>query len=101
RSDGVDRRRRGKDQRAREESGELRTEPHGSTVPGQAGVVSVDQTPIRRSLRSNPATYTGLLDRICTAFARANRVRPALFSANSERETAPAATERCARGDRN
>jgi excinuclease UvrABC ATPase subunit len=46
--------------------------------------VSVDQTPIRGSRRSNPATYTGLLDPIRTAFARANKVKPALFSANSE-----------------
>ena len=47
-------------------------------------MVSVDQTPIRGSLRSNPATYTGLLDPICTAFAKANGVKPALFSANTE-----------------
>jgi excinuclease UvrABC ATPase subunit len=44
----------------------------------------VDQTAIRGSRRSNPATYTGLLDPIRTAFAKANRVKPALFSANSE-----------------
>jgi excinuclease UvrABC ATPase subunit len=56
---------------------------HGS-VSGQNGVVSVDQTPIRGSRRSNPATYTGLLDPIRTAFAKANGVKPALFSANSE-----------------
>src|SRR5574341_877088 len=56
---------------------------HGS-VSGRPGVVSVDQTPIRGSRRSNPATYTGLLDPIRTAFAKANRVKPALFSANSE-----------------
>jgi excinuclease UvrABC ATPase subunit len=56
---------------------------HGS-VSGQDGVVSVDQTPIRGSRRSNPATYTGLLDPIRTAFAKANGVKPALFSANSE-----------------
>ena len=56
---------------------------HGS-VSGRAGVIAVDQTPIRGSRRSNPATYTGLLDPIRTAFARANGVKPALFSANSE-----------------
>lgn len=56
---------------------------HGS-IPAGAGVVSVDQTPIRGSRRSNPATYTGLLDPIRTAFAKANGVKPALFSANSE-----------------
>jgi excinuclease UvrABC ATPase subunit len=56
---------------------------HGS-VSGRDGVVSVDQTPIRGSRRSNPATYTGLLDPIRTAFAKANGVKPALFSANSE-----------------
>ncbi len=56
---------------------------HGS-VSKQDGVVSVDQTPIRGSRRSNPATYTGLLDPIRTAFAKANGVKPALFSANSE-----------------
>lgn len=56
---------------------------HGS-VPRDAGLVSVDQTPIRGSRRSNPATYTGLLDPIRTAFAKANGVKPALFSANSE-----------------
>jgi excinuclease ABC A subunit len=49
-----------------------------------AGVVSVDQTAIRGSRRSNPATYTGLLDPIRKAFAKANGVKPALFSANSE-----------------
>lgn len=48
------------------------------------GVVSVDQTPIRGSRRSNPATYTGLLEPIRKAFAKANGVKPALFSANSE-----------------
>ncbi|MEZ3178671.1 excinuclease ABC subunit UvrA [Streptomyces pimonensis] len=47
-------------------------------------VVSVDQTPIRGSRRSNPATYTGLLDPIRKAFAKANGVKPTLFSANSE-----------------
>jgi excinuclease UvrABC ATPase subunit len=56
---------------------------HGS-IPAGAGVVSVDQGPIRGSRRSNPATYTGLLDPIRTAFAKANGVKPALFSANSE-----------------
>ncbi len=56
---------------------------HGS-VSGRDGVVSVDQTSIRGSRRSNPATYTGLLDPIRTAFAKANGVKPALFSANSE-----------------
>ncbi len=56
----------------------------GGSVAGQAGVVSVDQRPIRGSRRSNPATYTGLLDPIRKAFARANGVKPALFSANSE-----------------
>ncbi|HVK39240.1 MAG TPA: excinuclease ABC subunit UvrA, partial [Candidatus Kapabacteria bacterium] len=56
---------------------------HGS-VAGLEGVVAVDQTAIRGSRRSNPATYTGLLDPIRTAFAKANGVKPALFSANSE-----------------
>ncbi|MGY5883385.1 ATP-binding cassette domain-containing protein [Modestobacter lacusdianchii] len=56
---------------------------HGS-VAGRDGVVTVDQTPIRGSRRSNPATYTGLLDPIRKAFAKANGVKPALFSANSE-----------------
>ncbi|MFE0677433.1 ATP-binding cassette domain-containing protein [Streptomyces sp. NPDC058867] len=56
---------------------------HGS-IPAAEGVVSVDQTPIRGSRRSNPATYTGLLDPIRKAFAKANGVKPALFSANSE-----------------
>jgi excinuclease UvrABC ATPase subunit len=56
---------------------------HGS-IPRRAGLVSIDQTPIRGSRGSNPATYTGLLDPIRTAFARANGVKPALFSANSE-----------------
>jgi excinuclease UvrABC ATPase subunit len=56
---------------------------HGSLPPG-AGVVSVDQAPIRGSRRSNPATYTGLLEPIRKAFAKANGVKPALFSANSE-----------------
>jgi excinuclease UvrABC ATPase subunit len=56
---------------------------HGS-VSGRAGVVAIDQTPIHGSRRSNPATYTGLLDPIRKAFAKANGVTPALFSANSE-----------------
>ncbi|WP_326814778.1 excinuclease ABC subunit UvrA [Streptomyces sp. NBC_01763] len=56
---------------------------HGS-IPASARVVSVDQAPIRGSRRSNPATYTGLLDPIRKAFAKANGVKPALFSANSE-----------------
>ncbi len=56
---------------------------HGS-IPADAGVVTVDQTPIRGSRRSNPATYTGLLEPIRKAFAKANGVKPALFSANSE-----------------
>ncbi|MBL7501212.1 excinuclease ABC subunit UvrA [Frankia sp. CNm7] len=55
---------------------------HGS-IPRGAGVVSVDQTAIRGSRRSNPATYTGLLEPIRKAFAKANGVKPALFSANS------------------
>jgi excinuclease UvrABC ATPase subunit len=54
------------------------------SVSGRDGVVSVDQAPIRGSRRSNPATYTGLLDPIRNAFAKANGVKPALFSANSE-----------------
>ena len=54
------------------------------SVSGRDGVVSVDQTAIRGSRRSNPATYTGLLDPIRNAFAKANNVKPALFSANSE-----------------
>ena len=56
---------------------------HGS-VSGREGVVSVDQAPIGGSRRSNPATYTKLLDPIRKAFAKANGVKPALFSANSE-----------------
>ncbi|MGW4328045.1 ATP-binding cassette domain-containing protein [Nocardia sp. NPDC004573] len=56
---------------------------HGS-VPASEGVVSVDQAPIRGSRRSNPATYTGLLEPIRKAFAKANGVKPALFSANSD-----------------
>jgi excinuclease UvrABC ATPase subunit len=56
---------------------------HGS-IPAGAGVVSIDQGTIRGSRRSNPATYTGLLDPIRKAFAKASGVKPALFSANSE-----------------
>jgi excinuclease ABC A subunit len=54
------------------------------SVAGREGVVTVDQAAIRGSRRSNPATYTGLLDPIRKAFAKANGVKPALFSANSE-----------------
>ncbi|UZJ26568.1 excinuclease ABC subunit UvrA [Rhodococcus antarcticus] len=56
---------------------------HGS-VSGREGVVSVDQGVLRGSRRSNPATYTGLLDPVRTAFAKANGVKAALFSSNSE-----------------
>ncbi len=56
---------------------------HGS-VATQDGVVAIDQGAIRGSRRSNPATYTGLLDPIRSAFAKANGMKPALFSANSE-----------------
>ncbi len=56
---------------------------HGS-IPADQDVIAVDQTPIRGSRRSNPATYTGLLEPIRKAFAKANGVKPALFSANSE-----------------
>ncbi|QNE46673.1 excinuclease ABC subunit UvrA [Glaciihabitans sp. INWT7] len=56
---------------------------HGS-LPLRDGVVSIDQGAIKGSRRSNPATYTGLLDPIRSAFAKANGVKPALFSANSE-----------------
>ncbi|MBI1376531.1 MAG: ATP-binding cassette domain-containing protein [Frankiales bacterium] len=56
---------------------------HGS-VSGRDGVVAIDQTPIRGSRRSNPATYTGLLEPVRKAFAKANGVKPALFSSNSE-----------------
>jgi excinuclease UvrABC ATPase subunit len=56
---------------------------HGS-IPAGEGVVSIDQGAIRGSRRSNPATYTGLLEPIRKAFAKANGVKPALFSANSE-----------------
>lgn len=55
---------------------------HGN-LPGFDDVVIVDQSPIRGSRRSSPATYTGLLDTIRAAFAKANSVKPALFSANS------------------
>jgi excinuclease UvrABC ATPase subunit len=54
------------------------------SVAGREGVVTVDQGAIRGSRRSNPATYTGLLEPIRKAFAKANGVKPALFSANSE-----------------
>jgi excinuclease ABC A subunit len=56
---------------------------HGS-VSGREGVVSIDQGAIKGSRRSNPATYTGMLEPIRKAFAKANGVKPALFSANSE-----------------
>jgi excinuclease UvrABC ATPase subunit len=54
------------------------------SVSGREGVVTVDQAAIKGSRRSNPATYTGVLDPIRKAFAKANVVKPALFSANSE-----------------
>ncbi|WP_172657598.1 excinuclease ABC subunit UvrA [Demequina maris] len=56
---------------------------HGA-IPADAGVITVDQRPIKGSRRSNPATYTGALEPIRKAFAKANGVKPALFSANSE-----------------
>ncbi len=56
---------------------------HGS-IAGRSGVIVVDQSAIKGSRRSNPATYTGILDAVRTAFAKANGVKPALFSANSE-----------------
>jgi excinuclease UvrABC ATPase subunit len=56
---------------------------HGS-IPDSEGVVRVDQTPIRGSRRSNPATYSGALEPIRKAFAKANKVKPGMFSANSE-----------------
>ncbi|TYL55972.1 excinuclease ABC subunit UvrA [Nocardioides sp. BGMRC 2183] len=56
---------------------------HGS-VADRDGVIAVDQAPIKGSRRSNPATYTGVLEPIRKAFAKANGVKPALFSANSE-----------------
>ena len=55
-----------------------------SSMPKDAGAIVVDQAPIRGSRRSNPATYTGLLEPIRKAFAKANGVKPALFSNNSE-----------------
>jgi excinuclease UvrABC ATPase subunit len=55
---------------------------HGS-IPAEAGIVAIDQVAIRGSRRSNPATYTGLLEPVRKAFAKANGVKPALFSANS------------------
>jgi excinuclease UvrABC ATPase subunit len=54
------------------------------SIPKDAGVVLVDQTEIRGSRRSNPATYTGMLDSIRKAFAKANDVKPGLFSPNSD-----------------
>ncbi|SEQ25984.1 ATP-binding cassette domain-containing protein [Lentzea albida] len=54
------------------------------SLPKDSGAIVVDQTPIKGSRRSNPATYTGLLEPIRKAFAKANGVKPALFSANSE-----------------
>ncbi|BCB79422.1 hypothetical protein Pflav_058320 [Phytohabitans flavus] len=62
---------------------------HGS-VAGREGVVVIDQSAIRGSRRSNPATYTGLLEPIRKAFAKANGVKPALFSSNSEGGCPPA-----------
>ncbi|MGN5238061.1 ATP-binding cassette domain-containing protein [Rhodococcus sp. SJ-3] len=56
----------------------------GGSVAGRDGVVTIDQGAIKGSRRSNPATYTGMLDSIRKAFAKANGVKPALFSANSE-----------------
>ncbi|MEE2061273.1 excinuclease ABC subunit UvrA [Rhodococcus artemisiae] len=56
----------------------------GGSVAGRDGVVTIDQGAIKGSRRSNPATYTGMLDPIRKAFAKANGVKPALFSANSE-----------------
>jgi excinuclease UvrABC ATPase subunit len=56
----------------------------GGSVSARDGVISIDQSAIRGSRRSNPATYTGLLDPIRKAFAKENGVKPALFSANSE-----------------
>ncbi|MDF2728789.1 MAG: excinuclease abc subunit a uvra1 [Acidimicrobiia bacterium] len=54
------------------------------SIQDEAGVVLVDQTEIRGSRRSNPATYTGMLDSIRKAFAKANDVKPGLFSPNSD-----------------
>ena len=56
---------------------------HGS-VAGREGVVAIDQSAIKGSRRSSPGTYTGMLDPIRKAFAKANGVKPALFSANSD-----------------
>ncbi len=56
----------------------------GGSVAGREGVVTIDQAPIRGSRRSNPATYSGVLDPIRKAFAKANGVKPGLFSANSD-----------------
>ncbi len=55
-----------------------------ASIPAGEGVVSIDQSPIRGTRRSSPATYTGLSAPIRKAFAKANGVKPALFSANSE-----------------
>ena len=71
--------RRHRRRRLRQELARPRLDPRPAT-----GVVSIDQGAIRGSRRSNPATYTGLLDPIRKAFAKANGVKPALFSANSE-----------------
>ena len=62
---------------------------HGS-ISRRPGVVSVDQAAIKGSRRSNPATYTGLLDPIRKAFAKANGVKAGLFSANSDGACQPA-----------
>src|SRR4029079_5903443 len=56
----------------------------GGSVSGREGVVTIDQGAIHGSRRSSPATYTGLLDPIRKAFAKANGVKPGLFSANSD-----------------
>lgn len=56
---------------------------HDSLI-GREGIVFIDQAPIKGSRRSNPATYTGMLEPVRKAFAKANGVKPALFSANSE-----------------
>jgi excinuclease ABC A subunit len=73
----------GKSSLVREACGAKGRIRHGS-VAGRDGVVAIDQGAIRGSRRSNPATYTGLLEPIRKAFAKANGVKPALFSANSE-----------------
>ncbi|WP_041775888.1 ATP-binding cassette domain-containing protein [Blastococcus saxobsidens] len=73
----------GKSSLVREACGAKVRISHGD-LAGRDGVVVVDQTAIKGSRRSNPATYTGLLDPIRKAFAKANGVKPALFSANSE-----------------